>query len=553
MSGGGEHKVKAVLNIGGEISSTLKGSFNLLTGNISKIGTLANKHIKGEFKNSVIAANKAVTDLKNEIKRTGDASGALALKLEAANAAHDRAKKITESYRLTGQAVGQVARGLAVVTAEAAAAGWAMYHLTEKYDEHVMASRNGGKVLSLSAQSFAEFHSAAGKFADPAEKAFKLFQGNMSAGSKKTFSALQAIGIDPQSLKGTTNLEAFLRVAEKLKQMADKGQSVTGVTRAIMGRGGADALPFLLKGRTEIERLMQEAKAMGIAPSKEDEAKVADYARVMARADRAVLGMKLSIGQAFLPVMERLGETISDFVVQHGPEVRKWAEELGQAIEKHIPTVEDLESAFHALGNAVKWATEHTTAMKWVLGAVVAMPFLPFIASLLKIISLFGEMGIASGVLSGMTMGLGKLAATALPLAALGVQLFIVAQGYQAVLNVMKEWEANKSILTDMSAWKDYGKQFLQSDPILKNFFGGKSDEEEILSHRKTRGSSTSPDPSALFRSPSPAAGSTRNYNPVFHFNVTAAPGMDAHSVADMVMNKLDGRMSAMASGALFD
>jgi hypothetical protein len=45
----------------------------------------------------------------------------------------------------------------------------------------------------------------------------------------------------------------------------------------------------------------------------------------------------------------------------------------------------------------------------------------------------------------------------------------------------------------------------------------------------------------------------TKTFNNVFHFNVTAAPGMDAHSVADMVMNKLDGRMNAMASGALFD
>ena len=530
MSGGADHKVKAVLNIGGEISSTLKSSFNLLTGNISKIGTLANKSIKGQLGAAIASANKEAKTLTNEIRRTGDASGSLKTKLEAVNASLSRAKGLSSFYHSAGDSIGKFARGVAVVTAEATAAGWAMYHLTEKYDEHVMSMRAGGKVLSLTTQSYTALHSAAGKYADTTEKAFKLFQGNVSTGNKKTFSALQAIGIDPNSLKGQTNLEAFLRVADKLKAAADKGQSVTGIARTLMGRGGADALPFLLKGRAEIERLMKEAKDMGLAPSKADEEKVAEYAKVMARAERATLGMKLAVGHAFLPVMETLGETISNFVVEHGPEFRKWADDLGAVIQKHTPTVEDLEGAFHSLGDAIKWASEHTTTMKFVLGAIVAMPFLPFIASLA---TLTASLITLAPVLGTVAAGLGSIT---LAIAPEIIELGLLTTAVYALGSAMNEVSSNWDTWGSLSSWKGMGKNILgigpSNDPA--------SIKAEVDAMRKTRGAGAS-------------AGGSKNYNPVFHFNVNAAPGMDAHSVADMVMNKLDGRMSAMAAGALFD
>jgi hypothetical protein len=554
MIGGGEHKVKAVLNIGGEISSTLKSSVNLVTGNISRIGTMANKAIKGQFRESVVSAEKSIKDLKNEINRTGDASGTLAKKLEAATSMHDRAKRTEQSYRSLGASVGKFATGLAVVTAEATVAGWAIFHLTEKYQDHVLAMRAGGKVLSLTTQSYAALHSAAGKYADVTENAFKLFQGNVMGGNKKTLSALAAIGIDPNSLKGQTNLEAFLRVADKLKAAADKGQSVTGIARDIMGRGGPDALPFLLRGRADIERRMKEARLMGTVPSDKDVEGADEDSKVMDSLRLAMLGMKLSIGSAFQPVMDKLGFTISQFMVKHGPEFRKVMDDLGAAIEERIPTVDELKGAMDSLGNAIKWAKEHTTALKFILGAIVAMPFLPFLASLLNVASALKEIGLYRGVAKGLSMSLKELGLTALPLARLGVQLFVIAEGYKAILNIAKEWNENKGILTDLSAWKAYGKSFLQNDPILKNFLGPKSDDEEIARMRKTMpGSGSRPDPSAVFRTPSPAALGTKTFNNVFHFNVNAAPGMDAHSVADMVMNKLDGRMNAMASGALFD
>ena len=53
-----EHKVKAVLNIGGEIGSTLKGAFNLLTGNIFKIGEVADKTFRKKMGSSISALKK---------------------------------------------------------------------------------------------------------------------------------------------------------------------------------------------------------------------------------------------------------------------------------------------------------------------------------------------------------------------------------------------------------------------------------------------------------------------------------------------------------------
>ena len=55
-----------------------------------------------------------------------------------------------------------------------------------------------------------------------------------------------------------------------------------------------------------------------------------------------------------------------------------------------------------------------------------------------------------------------------------------------------------------MEAWKDLGKGFLRTDPILKNFFGDKSDDEEIARMRKNKGGALTLRQSSSLPAPQP-------------------------------------------------
>ena len=201
-----EHKVKAVLDIGGSISHTFVGAMNAVTGNIGKIGTAANKAIKGQLGKAITDAKADLSKLNTELKRTGADTIKIGAAMELTRTRLASAKGANELYYSMGSAASKFAVGLATVSAEATAAGWAMFHLTEKYEDYKNSIRTGGLKNDMTPQNYARFNYATGGIKDPEKmeavmKSRRLF--DKAYGKKAFVSGLHQIGLSQKDIQGT--------------------------------------------------------------------------------------------------------------------------------------------------------------------------------------------------------------------------------------------------------------------------------------------------------------------------------------------------------------
>jgi|GEM_PF-5065909 len=555
--GGGEHQVRAVLNIGGEVSATLKSTFNLVTGNIGKIGKLGDEVFRKKLGSSIRDLKENAKDLTKEISKTGDATGTLGRQVDQLNRQVHNAEHLLSTYHRVGKFIGETAKGFAVVSAEVTATSYALYHFTEKYDEYVKEVATGARVLSLTTEEFSKLKYAAGDNIEAVSQGFKLFEKNIDHGSKGTIKALSAIGLSYDKLRKKSYLGAYLDVAEALKNY--KGNK-TAKALDIFGKGGAASLPMLLRGRAALEKKMAEIQGTALLVKDEDAAKMREHTAVIARYNLAINNVTLSLGKAFLPAIERTSEVLSNFLTKHNKDITEWASKLGQAVEDNFPTVEKLEDIIHSLGDDFDWfkrnvwpAVDALGGCKLVLGAIVAMPFLPAVNALLSIGTSVTTMGAAGGLVGLLSKNIGSLCRQTLGLAAFGVQLGIVAEGFKAIVNLKNQWDENKGTLLDKDAWAGYFKGVLSNDPILRNLvpksWSGstvKVEPWEINEHSKNKPTITGHGRNTKISYP---AHQTNHVT----INVNGHSGMDAHAVASLVMSRLAGVQEALTGGQLYE
>ena len=553
-----EHKVKAVLDIGGSISHTFFGAMNAATGNIGKIGTAANKAIKGQLGKAITDAKADLTKLNSELKRTGADTIKIGAAMELTRTRLASAKGANELYYSMGSAASKFAVGLATVSAEATAAGWAMFHLTEKYEEYLKSVRVGSKMNDMTPQNFARMKYMAGdeEKTEAFMKARALFSKANFTGTKQYQGALAQVGLKQSDLKGLTLTEGMFKVGDALKSFAGDKMALAKI---FFGKGGQQVMPVLMRGSEENRKRMGEADKLGLTPTDEDIQKSKEYAGVMLRMEGSILGVKLALGQALLPAMERLGETMSDFMVKHHDEFAAWANKIGKAIEQNMPTMEQLEGIAHKIGAAFEFAENHTTLVKIALGALVTMPFMPFIGSLgmaaLAIKELGGAavlraIGSATAALWGASTSAIATNAALLPM--IGTVAALTG-GVWALYHAFNEIHDNWDVYSDKSAWIGAAKNLVGMGPKT-----GKVTDQDMADFRKAhpfRGQRTSPLVPAVTPANTPAAGGAGvpgassqsvNHNVTIQaINIHPSPGMDERKLAQLVAKHIKGAFSA--------
>lgn len=561
-----EHKVKAVLNIGGEINSTLKGAFSAITGNIGNIGKASQKAIKGQLGKAINDAKSEITKLNSELKQTGADTVKIGAALEATRARLASAKSANDLYYSIGSAAHKFAVGLATVTAEATASGWAIYHMTEKYENYLKTVRIGAKMNDMTAQNFARISYMAGDEEKTSAfmKARALFSKANFTGTKQYQGALATVGLSQSDLKGLTLTEGMFKVGDALKNY--KGDK-EALAKIFFGKGGQQVMPILMRGSEENRKRMGEADKLGLAPTDEDIAKNAEYAHVMEQMRGSVLGVKLAIGKAMLPAIERVGETITNFMIKHHDEFAVWATKIGSSIERNLPAMEELESVAHRIGAAFEFAERHTTLAKIALGALVTLPFLPFISALLQIGVAIKTLGGVEFILAigGLVKGLWGTATAALAVDAallpvIGTAMAL-AVAIGSVVFAIKQLHDNWNdlgALGSLDTWKGMAKNLTGQGGSM-----APPTTAEIAAYRKANVKTNAPHPSAL---PSPEHG--RRGNTIMpspssslaaptttHNNVTvhvhASPGMDEHALAKKIAAMLE--KSLTGGSALYD
>lgn len=172
----------------------------------------------------------------------------------------------------------------------------------------------GGTVEQASSlQASMQLSGVATEKASTALKIFSKNLGNASGDTKKT--------ADMQKLLGTSFLDAagnmkpmaeiMPGLADKFKAMPD-GAEKTALAMKLFGRQGADMIPYLNKGSAGIQEMTDKAKSMGLVLDDTAMKTFVDAKKSARMFDGAIQGLKVSLGQDLLPVVDSVQNVFRD-------------------------------------------------------------------------------------------------------------------------------------------------------------------------------------------------------------------------------------------------
>ena len=138
--------------------------------------------------------------------------------------------------------------------------------------------------------------------------ALNIFNRNAGAaarGSKEQARAFKAAGVDAKALaKGSISVEEALgQVADKIASMPD-GQKKASLAMDVLGRSGAQLIPFLNEGREGLAALRAEARELGIVFDQETASAFEQFNDDQSRFKASLTGLKYTIVKELLPHLQ---------------------------------------------------------------------------------------------------------------------------------------------------------------------------------------------------------------------------------------------------------
>lgn len=122
--------------------------------------------------------------------------------------------------------------------------------------------------------------------------------------------------------------EVLLEMSEYMGDDAVSNNEKLAVATKLMGRRGAELVPFLKMGREEIERLMQEAEKLGVIMSEENVTAGKKFGDSMLELTSPLKTMAFEIGMSLLPTFEKW--------LDKGKDLLKWFKDLSPETKSSI-------------------------------------------------------------------------------------------------------------------------------------------------------------------------------------------------------------------------
>lgn len=126
--------------------------------------------------------------------------------------------------------------------------------------------------------------------------------------------ALVGLTIDQKFLQLSPE-EQFLKFAEAVATTEDESKRLAATVRVLGDDVGRKLAPLMLKGAAGIEKLRDAAKATGAVLDEDAIRASAEAAKSFRRLGRVVEGLRNLIGVSFAPLVGRLVDRISDFIL----------------------------------------------------------------------------------------------------------------------------------------------------------------------------------------------------------------------------------------------
>jgi len=141
--------------------------------------------------------------------------------------------------------------------------------------------------------------------------------------------AFDRIGLSAEELINLKPEEQFERITMAIAELENETlQAATA--QEIFGRSGTDLLPFLKQGPEGIAAMRQEAHDLSIVFDQEAANAAAKFTDDMLRMKKSMDGVKFTIAEAIMPVLNDLIIWVTDVIKK----IREWADEHPELVER---------------------------------------------------------------------------------------------------------------------------------------------------------------------------------------------------------------------------
>ena len=273
-----------------------------------------------------------------------------------------------------------------------------------------MSQRTGWGIEALSEIKYAA--ELSGTSLEGVELASKRLPVTLTSTGGAGAKAIGALGLSIDELRKLAPDQQFLKVATALASLPDPTQKA-GLAVAIFGKSGTDILPMLANSAEGLDRMRQEARDLGLVMDKETAAKAAKFKDAMQKLQGQVQGLKLSTGEALVPALKSLIDTVTplikrftDFADKH-PKLVQWGFKLGIALVVVGGGLYTVGKMIKPVSDSLKLAIGLVKVLRTVYAALSTVLRLKVIPSMVA--TRVAQLGIATSA-SGLLTVLGPLA-----------------------------------------------------------------------------------------------------------------------------------------------
>lgn len=266
----------------------------------------------------------------------GDTSGA-EKSLSAFSATVDKdVKKMEGSFDSFAGTAGLFAGVLTTVAAGAATATAALFNLTKQASDFGSEIYDASQKTGLSAESLSALKLAADESGSSLEQVsgsvtkFSKLIGDAAAGSKEAAEKLKRLGLDPQD--ALQDLDGALATVFKRIAEAQNPIVATKLATDAFGKSGADIIPVIKSFDGNMEGLIKRAKELGVVINDETAAAADEFGDTMDDVGKQVEGLKVTIGNEFMPVFLDAMRSVSEWLKENKGTVHDWAQGASDAI-----------------------------------------------------------------------------------------------------------------------------------------------------------------------------------------------------------------------------
>ncbi len=446
-----EKRFKTVLEIGGNVASSLKNAFNVLSGNTKKIGSTIRdlntdaRKLRSELKEKKLGGLEAA----NGVKKLESELARLEARIKRTRMAGDALVqiKMADLGGRMSQIGSSIKRGAIAITAGSAAMGAAMVAMMKNSADYGDNAKKAAERMGIGINELIKLKHAAklsGVEGEQLESGitnlFKSIEKARNGGDKANILAL--LKLNPNKLAGMNPEEAVKTFAEAFKNLKGPYAKKKGLIAQIM-TGDKKMANVLDLGKSGLDEAAKEAEELNLTINKKFAKNSELFNDNLTKIGVALKGVGNIISEHLLPVFNELSQQFIDFIKGNGEDMKKWAVDFGAYLKQNVPHwAEETKKIAQQIGyvaGKIGKIIEPLGGVKVVIGALLTLQLAPLVTGI-------GALGLAllaaiPAILSCAT-ALGAMSISALPIigTVLLIGAAITALGL-AIHHVVKNWD----------------------------------------------------------------------------------------------------------------